>query len=110
MNTLLILDHDAEIYETELRKKDLPNLLILTAPDLTAALQNGEISGAVLDVFEQEQLPEDSPLWTMDNVMITPHNSAYSFPEQVVEIFAANYRHYLNGSPLDHRVDFARGY
>lgn len=78
--------------------------------DLIAALENKEISGAVLDVFEQEPLPEDSPLWSMANVTITPHNSAFSFPEQVAEIFAANYQRYLNGSPLDHAVDFDRGY
>jgi phosphoglycerate dehydrogenase-like enzyme len=78
--------------------------------DLVRALESGTISGAVLDVFEQEPLPEESPLWSMENVVITPHNSAYSFPEQIAEIFAANYTRYVAGSPLEYRVDFTRGY
>ena len=78
--------------------------------DLIRALETGQISGAVLDVFEQEPLPAESPLWTMDNVAITPHNSAYSFPDQVAEIFCANYAHYLAGLPLDYPVDFDVGY
>ena len=78
--------------------------------DLVQALAAGRISGAVLDVFEQEPLPDDSPLWSMDNVLITPHNSAYSFPEQVAGVFAVNYARYLEGSPLNYLVDFERGY
>lgn len=78
--------------------------------DLVQALESGQISEAVLDVFEQEPLPEDSPLWTMDNVMITPHNSAYSFPEQVAGVFSANYALYIAGAPLKYVVDFERGY
>ena len=78
--------------------------------DLISALERGQISGAVLDVFELEPLPEDSPLWAMENVIITPHNSAYSFPDHIADIFAANYARYIAGSPLDYLVDFNRGY
>ena len=78
--------------------------------DLITALETGQIRGAVLDVFEQEPLPEDSPLWGMENVIITPHNSAYSFPVQIADIFAANYSRFIAGSPLDYLVDFNRGY
>ena len=45
---------------------------------LVAALQNGKIAGAVLDVFEEEPLTENSPLWDMENVILTPHNSFVS--------------------------------
>lgn len=78
--------------------------------DLILALETGQIGGAVLDVFEQEPLPAESPLWAMDNVVITPHNSAYSFPDQVAEIFGANYIRYLADSPLNYPVDFDLGY
>ncbi len=78
--------------------------------DLVEALAGQQIGGAVLDVFEQEPLPQKSPLWSMDQVLITPHNAAYSFPDQVAEIFCANYRRFLAGTPLDHVVDFSRGY
>jgi len=77
---------------------------------LIRALQNGRIGGAVLDVFEKEPLPQESPLWSLPNVLITPHISGYSFPSDIVEIFVENYHRFLSGSPLLHQVDFKRGY
>jgi len=78
--------------------------------DLLTALSSGYIGGAILDVFEQEPLPDDSPLWDMPQVIITPHNSAYSFPDQIVTIFCNNYRNYCSAQPLDYVVDFDRSY
>ncbi len=77
---------------------------------LIRALQQGVIGGAVLDVFEQEPLPAESPLWSLPNVLITPHNSAFSFPADIVKVFADNYRRFSKGEPLLYRVDFERGY
>ncbi|MBT8345151.1 MAG: D-2-hydroxyacid dehydrogenase [Desulfofustis sp.] len=78
--------------------------------DLLAALQARIIGGAILDVFEDEPLPPDNPLWNMENVVITPHNSAFSFPDQVAAIFCENYLRYVNGLPLRHVVNFSKGY
>lgn len=77
---------------------------------LIRALKQGKIGGAVLDVFEKEPLPEDSPLWTLPDVVITPHNSGFSFPADVVALFAENYRRFSKGESLLYRVDFERGY
>lgn len=77
---------------------------------LINALQKGEIRAAVLDVFETEPLPPQSPLWAMPNVYVTPHVSALSFPQDVVEVFKQNYLRYLNNESLQHVVDFERGY
>ena len=77
---------------------------------LIRALQQDMIGGAVLDVFEQEPLPEESPLWTLPNVIITPHNSGFSFPADIVGLFAENYGRFSKGRPLFYRVDFKRGY
>ncbi len=77
---------------------------------LIRALQQGVIGGAVLDVFEQEPLPEDSPLWTLPHVVITPHNSGFSFPGDVVALFAENYRRFSKGESLLYRINFERGY
>ena len=77
---------------------------------LIRALQSGGIGGAVLDVFEKEPLPQESPLWSLPNLYITPHISGYSFPSDIVGIFAENYRRFIAGNPLLHRVDFQRGY
>ncbi|MGS0681901.1 D-2-hydroxyacid dehydrogenase [Shewanella sp. 125m-7] len=65
---------------------------------------------AILDVFNQEPLPEEHPIWSLDNVIITPHIAAPSFPEQVVEIFAENFHKWIKGETLSHRVHFERGY
>jgi len=78
--------------------------------DLTLALESKKIGGAVLDVFEQEPLPSDSPLWSMEQVIVTPHNAAYSFPDQVAQIFCDNYRRFTAGAQLTHIIDFTRGY
>lgn len=78
--------------------------------DLVNALRDGTIRAAVLDVFEHEPLPPDSPLWELPNAFITPHNSAPSFPEDIVQVFCDNYRRFLENQPLHYVVDFERGY
>ncbi len=80
--------------------------------DLIVALREGRIAGACLDVFEQEPLPPESPLWGLENVLITPHYS-YSSPEgleRAVEEFGENLTHYLRGEPLANVYDRERGY
>ena len=78
--------------------------------NLIKALKNKAIGGAVLDVFEKEPLPEESPLWSLPNVIITPHISAYSFADEIVNIFIDNYRRYTAGQPLKYVIDFKKGY
>lgn len=71
------------------------------------ALQTGRVAGAGLDVFEEEPLPEDSPLWDMDNVVITPHYSGLTprYNERVFDIFYENLKRYLAGRELFNVVD-----
>ncbi len=77
---------------------------------LVAALTEGRLAGAVLDVFAEEPLPETSPFWTTPNTWITSHTSAPSFPADIVNVFVENYRRFHRGEALLHRVDFERGY
>ncbi|MFD1008026.1 D-2-hydroxyacid dehydrogenase [Oceanisphaera ostreae] len=77
---------------------------------LIQALRHGNMGAAVLDVFATEPLPTASPLWDMPNVVITPHNSGYSFPEQIVTRFSRNYLKYINHKPMEGLVDFNLGY
>ncbi|HRW48594.1 MAG TPA: D-2-hydroxyacid dehydrogenase [Caldilinea sp.] len=77
---------------------------------LVAALQGGRLAGAVLDVFATEPLPQESPLWSLPNVLITSHTSALSYPEDIAPIFADNYRRFIAGEALRHVVDFEQGY
>jgi phosphoglycerate dehydrogenase-like enzyme len=77
---------------------------------LVEALRKGVIGGAVLDVFEQEPLPQDSPLWSLPNVYVTPHIAALSFPSDIAAIFIGNYHRFLRGQPLRHTIDFGAGY
>ncbi len=65
---------------------------IVDEPALVAALQSGHISEASLDVFEEEPLPEASPLWGMDNVLITPHLASIALPRSAAAQIAENIR------------------
>jgi phosphoglycerate dehydrogenase-like enzyme len=78
--------------------------------DLAAALEAGEIAGAGLDVFEQEPLPPDHPLWTMPGVLLTPHTAGYGpyLDERRFEIILDNCRRFITGQPLRNLVDKAR--
>lgn len=79
---------------------------------LIKALQEGWIAGAGLDVFEQEPLPKDSPLWDMENVIITTHYAGWNphYDERALEIFLKNLRLYKTGKPLFNVVDKKLGY
>ena len=77
---------------------------------LAAALRDGRLSGAVLDVFEHEPLPPEDPLWTTPNLLVTGHVAAHSHPADIVPIFLRNYHRFVSGEPLEFVVDFARGY
>jgi phosphoglycerate dehydrogenase-like enzyme len=79
---------------------------------LVAALRSGALAGAVLDVFEQEPLAADSPLWDMPNVIVSPHigGDEASTPRMFADVFLANLRRYLAGQPLENVVDKRLGY
>src|SRR5438874_3802660 len=78
--------------------------------DLVEALRVGEIAGAGLDVFEQEPLPADHPLWTIPGVLLTPHTAGYGpyLDERRYEIILDNCRRFLASQPLRNLVDKAR--
>jgi phosphoglycerate dehydrogenase-like enzyme len=75
---------------------------VVDEPALIDALRERRIAGAVLDVTATEPLPEDSPLWTLPNVLVTPHAGALSAREneRIVEMFVDNLRRYLDGRLL----------
>ena len=85
---------------------------IINETDLLIKLKEGHFRGVALDVFNEEPLPEDNPLWAFDNVMITPHNSFYSdlYTDRVFQVIYGNLKHFINGEPLEHIVDLSRGY
>ena len=79
---------------------------------LIKALNEGKIAGACLDVFATEPLPEDSPLFTTKNLLITPH-IAGNYPDytiDVLDLFLENFRRYSAGETLLNLVDLKRGY
>ena len=78
--------------------------------DLVAALRAGEIAGAGLDVFEQEPLPADHPLWTLPGVMITPHTAGYGpyLEDRRYDVLSDNVRRFLAGQELRNIVDKSR--
>jgi phosphoglycerate dehydrogenase-like enzyme len=83
---------------------------VVDEPALLTALRERRIAGAVLDVFEREPLPADHPLWSLDNVVVTPHIAGPSTPAQIAPVFNDNLARWLAGRRLRHVVDRARGY
>jgi phosphoglycerate dehydrogenase-like enzyme len=79
---------------------------------LVAALDSGHLAGAGMDVYEREPLPAESPLWTMDAAILTPHWGA-AFParfERTMDLFLDNLRRFVAGEPMRNLVDKRRGY
>lgn len=85
---------------------------IVVESDLLAALNNGALAGAALDVFENEPLPASSPLWDMENVIVTPHVSGASRPylRRCFEVLATNLERFVSGRQLLNLVDPESGY
>jgi phosphoglycerate dehydrogenase-like enzyme len=79
---------------------------------LVDALRHGRLGGAGLDAFTTEPLPADHPLWTLENVLISPHssNSSPRVQERTVALFVENLRRFKADQPLLNQVDFEAGY
>lgn len=82
----------------------------LVVPDLLAALDRGQLRGAVLDVFAHEPLPADDPLWAAPGVVVTPHMATMASSSVVAQQVAQNVRRLIAGEPLVNQVDPGRGY
>lgn len=108
--TLALTDETYHMFNAETFKKMrndafLVNMArggIVSTPDLTAAIQNGEIGGAGLDVLEEEPFPADHPLWTMNHVYITPHMTPQvpNRAGRTIEIIRENKRRFEAGEPM----------
>ncbi len=82
----------------------------LVDEDLLEMLENGHLSGASLDVFREEPLPEDHFFRSNDRIRITPHNASITSPASVVPQIVENYRRMLNNLPLKYKVSRQKGY
>lgn len=82
----------------------------LVPEDLVAALDQGRLRGAILDVLPEEPLPASSPLWRHPGIRITPHVASYALPETACETIAQNIERLRRGEKLLGVVDRARGY
>lgn len=85
---------------------------VVSGEALLRALDNGTLKGAALDVFEQQPLPADSPLWKRSDVLITPHVSGTTpfYLERALEVFVDNLRAYQQGKPFTTAVSIDAGY
>ena len=85
---------------------------IVRTEALVQALENGDIDGAALDVFEEEPLPSDHPLWGLDNVHISAHMAGdfIGWKRALSEQFLENYHRWRNGEPLENLVDKHQGF
>lgn len=83
---------------------------LVAQEELVDVMRSGHLLAAVLDVFEQEPLPQHHPFWTMPNVIVTPHLSGPSTPQDICRFFAANLKRYQEGQPLAGTVNRNLGY
>jgi phosphoglycerate dehydrogenase-like enzyme len=76
------------------------------------AIRTGHLGGASLDVYHQEPLPPDDPLWSLPNVVLTPHTSGYRTGhwDEVIDLFSDNLQRFLAGQPVRFRVEPELGY
>ncbi|MDA7088530.1 D-2-hydroxyacid dehydrogenase [Pseudomonas sp. SA3-5] len=107
-----------DIYDAALFARLKPGALLINAgrgvavvdADLVAALQQGQLAGAVIDVCRQEPLPAGHPFWKAPRLLLTGHSAAPTEPRLLVQLFVDNLRRFQAGSELRGAVDFARGY
>lgn len=83
---------------------------VISDDTLLKALEQGWFSAAILDVFHQEPLPTNHAFWTHPKIVMTPHVSALSRPQDIAECFAANLDLYLEGKALQNLVDWSQSY
>jgi len=82
----------------------------LVEADLLAAIADGQIAGASLDVFREEPLPADHPFWSESRIRITPHSSALTLPGDSIAQVAQKIVKLARGEPVGGLVDPQRGY
>ena len=85
---------------------------IIDEPAMIEMLAAGRLRGAGLDVFAKEPLPDDSPLWTLPNVLVVPHSASTVVQEndRLVDLFIDNLHRYLDGRPMVNQFDHGRKY
>ena len=85
---------------------------VVNEADLVEALRGGDIGGAALDVFCEEPLPADSPLWDAPNLLITPHHAATSplYMERAIQVFIDNLKAFPDTAKMKNIIDKKRGY
>lgn len=82
----------------------------LVEEDLLAAIDNGHLSGACLDVFRTEPLPESHPFWGHPRIVVTPHSASHTYPAAVAPQIIENYRRVRAGQTPLNAIDFEKGY
>src|SRR5439155_7139886 len=102
---LALLNHGAIVVNVARGK-------IVDEAALIAALRSGHLGGAVLDVFEREPLYPQSPLWTLPNVIVSPHVSCVrpDHWDDVIDLFCKNLERFERGEPLLNLIDARAGY
>lgn len=118
--TLPLTSKTHHLFNENLLKEMKPNCYlvnvgrggIIKEADLVKALKRGWIAGAGLDVFEEEPLPAESPLWKLENVILSPHVSGFTpyYDDRATDVFTENLRRYLSGDALFNLVDREKEY
>lgn len=108
----LIAAEELEAMKSTAYLVDISRGGIVDHDDLIDALRSGRLAGAALDVFPEEPLPNDSQLWGLPNVILSPHIAGMTehYDERAVDLFLENLNRYLAGEDLLNQIDLERGY
>jgi phosphoglycerate dehydrogenase-like enzyme len=83
---------------------------VVSEGTIVKAIRNGWLDGAILDVFIDEPLPATSELWDLPKVIISPHIAAYTFADDLADLFAEQVDRYLKGQPIKYAIDWGKRY
>lgn len=110
--TSMIAEKQLQAMKTTAYLVDISRGGVTDLAALDLALREGWIAGAALDVFTEEPLPEDHPLWSAPNLIITPHVAGFSahYMNRANQMFIENLKRYLTDEPILNQVDLLRGY
>jgi len=110
----IISDPEFEVMKTSAMVINVGRGPVIDEAALIRALQNKKIAAAALDVFEKEPLPKDSPLWEMENVLISPHCTDRTRDPDWLDLsaqaFVENFQRFIHGQKLQNVVDKKAGY
>lgn len=109
-DTIKLLDNKLDVCQDQPVFINVGRGSVISSSEIIRSLDQGFLSLAVLDVFEEEPLPTSSDLWIHPKVIVTPHIAAETRPQDLAKVFIDNYQNFVSGQPLNYVINWSSGY